>query len=397
MRARIDLDAVLLYAVQFSTFLIAVTNILSLQNGFGGIWRSFAFYARFFACCVNAVVLLLDFMRRGTVNLVSAKIAIILLYVCGVAFLVYRLSFLRFVGDAMTWPLTYLVFYQYFSRKDFPAGYRRILILLHLLCCLLLVGTVTTLGEEETNPGPVYHAIVYLPMILLLCGKKTKIVLSLFTTILVVVTAKRAGLLALGFGFCGYFVIKTLQSDSAKKKARNIAGIIFLSVALVVVASFFSDISGKIMQRFSSISEDKGSGRLRIWTQILTEYKESTVFEQLFGHGVHSVPGLVRPSGKGIFAHNSYVEFLFDFGVVGVLFLLCLVVNMTWFVWRLFREKKPYAAPAFFALSIIVVFSLTSYCFEESNYIVMIASFWGAARGMRRRERTQLLFDRKVW
>ena len=157
--------------------------------------------------------------------------------------------------------------------------------------------------------------------------------------------------------------------------------VLLLGVMLLFVASYYSDITDKILLRFENISTDQGSGRLRIWQMILSSYASSTPLHKVFGHGIHAVPNFIHPANKYIFAHNSYIEYLFDLGIVGVVLLSLIVLSMIVFLIRLIVEKNKFAPTAAFAVCIIVVFSATSYCFEESNYIMMIAVYWGFIRG----------------
>ena len=74
-------------------------------------------------------------------------------------------------------------------------------------------------------------------------------------------------------------------------------------------------ITGKnLMIRFLNLKEDGGSGRLFIYSELLKLYKNSTLFEMVFGHGYQSTNKYI-----GILAHNDTLQILFDFGFIGFL------------------------------------------------------------------------------
>jgi O-antigen ligase len=207
-------------------------------------------------------------------------------------------------------------------------------------------------------------------------------VLSSFATILVVLSAKRTGLLALVSGFCIYLILMINQGHSSKDKFRSILKIALVGCLIYFIAGHFMDsYLANVLNRFRAISEDKGSGRLIIWYLIISQFKQAPIGAKIFGHGFHAVPNFIRPFGKYIFAHNSYIEFLYDLGIVGAIILLSVVINMGVFLLRLIRDKYEIALPAAFAFCVILAFSFASYCFEESNYIMPIAMFWGIIRG----------------
>ena len=68
-----------------------------------------------------------------------------------------------------------------------------------------------------------------------------------------------------------------------------------------------------------------GAGRTRIWNQVIDYYKASPTREKVLGHGFHSVFYQIRPLGIARYAHNSLLESLYDYGIVGLTLVLIVV------------------------------------------------------------------------
>lgn len=61
------------------------------------------------------------------------------------------------------------------------------------------------------------------------------------------------------------------------------------------------------------------SGRLYTWANYLTAYGRGSTVEHLIGYGPNSWEGLFR-----FYAHNTYVSYVYEFGVIGLVLLIAL-------------------------------------------------------------------------
>ena len=396
IRKHIEIKTSLVYMILLSIMFIAVSYTLSFQAGMPAYWTNITLYFKFFVFFLDVVFLSIHLeQNNGKIDILSIRIYLCLLYIALIAFLVFASSILKLFADGFAWPLTYLVFFQYFKKHDSPQNLKLVVVLCHYICCLFLVRTILTIHLDGTNLGPVYHAIVFLPMILLLCKKKEVFIHSLFTFILLFLSAKRTGLITLILGFSSYFILTIKNQNSQKKKWKVILGVLLLALLLIVFSSFYSVQANYILQRLSSISKDQGSGRFRVWAQIIELVKESPLNKKVFGHGFQAVPYFVHPyktdKDKFLFAHNSYIEILYDLGFVGLVIIVLVVISILCFLLRLIRANSSLAPTAAFAICIVLAFSLTSYFFEESNYIMMISVYWGIIRGKSYKKSTILL------
>ena len=131
-----------------------------------------------------------------------------------------------------------------------------------------------------------------------------------------------------------------------------VAGL-FLLVALGV-DEILSLLPPSVASRFSSLSLDSGAGSLRFeaWEDVLGAYLSSDLIHQLFGHGYGST---MQVTFNGLVAHNTFIEVLYSFGMLGFLaFSLLLLFALI----AAFR-KKNYALVAALVGFYLLIATLT--------------------------------------
>ena len=379
----VELLTALIYIILFFIFLTAITYILVTQDDLtNSSWWKLVRYSKLGITLFCSIYLISHTLRFKTLDIKTVKIFFCLFYISVIGIVTYFPGLFALFSDVFAWPLVYLVFYLYSKKHNDLRHLGVIVPFFHLLICILLVRTfvIRFLGGYA-NPGSVYHAVAFLPMVLLLANKKTKLFLSVFTAVLLFLSAKRTGLIALISGFVCYSLTIVAIQTSTTKKVKKILSIIFFGILIFLIAMYYSNIVDNIFQRFSSISYDQGSGRTVIWQMVIDGFRNSGFIRKMFGHGIQTVPVYLRPFNKHLFSHNSYLEYLYDLGIVGLTFLFLLILGMFISVIRLIKQKNKFAPTAVFVFCIILCFSLFSYCFDESNYILMLSCYWGLMRG----------------
>jgi hypothetical protein len=127
--------------------------------------------------------------------------------------------------------------------------------------------------------------------------------------------ASRAGILTSGAIFL-YFV---LRSEDVKSKASFVFIIIVISLLVYTYASSFV-----IFERFTEDNIETGGGRTNIWETTYDEYLKQDLSKIIWGGGFsHTVMNL----SDGLSTHNNYLEEMFDYGIVGLIIMLILMVS----------------------------------------------------------------------
>lgn len=97
----------------------------------------------------------------------------------------------------------------------------------------------------------------------------------------------------------------------------------------------------------------------------------------MFGHGFQAVYYRLKPYGVDRLAHNSFIEFLYDYGYVGLGIFFGFLATQLIGAIKAIQHKNLHAPEMLYSLLVAVVFGLSSYFFEESTIIVPIAAFGG--------------------
>ena len=126
------------------------------------------------------------------------------------------------------------------------------------------------------------------------------------------------------------------------KLLRTLKTIIVTIVVVVVfynVGKYIDDkFSLNIFSRLFSLSEDGGSGRIDIYSNVWESFKSSSVMNKLFGHGVNAVGTIGAGAEK---AHNDLLEVLYDYGIISFIFVTIFYISMVVEAVRLIKRKSP--------------------------------------------------------
>ena len=379
---RINFEDFLICLLILTITLAAISYILVSQDSLtdSSLWIMVR-YTRLSITIICSVYLISHAIISRKMDYKQVKVFLCLFYAFVVVTLLHYPK-LSSVFDTLAWPLVYLVFYLYC--KDFGSieKFYSFFLFMHTVICLLLVRTIWRQAVGEyANSAAMYHALAFIPLTLYIPKNRFRILLFVFSAILVLLSAKRAGIIALVLGFSGYLLISVVIQSDVKKKARKIFFIIVIGIIVFSIAMYFSSFIDRIVDRFNDLVVDQGSGRGEIWKMVYNDFKKSSLINKVFGHGIQSVLKNIRPFDKALFAHNSFLEYLYDLGIIGLLMLVTIVFNMIVFVIQLIKTKSEVAPSAAYALCIVLCLSMFSYCFEESNFILWLACYWGSIQG----------------
>lgn len=187
---------------------------------------------------------------------------------------------------------------------------------------------------------------------------------------------KKIVFLAMIAGVFAYYISDAVIQKMSKKKINKMLFIMLVVIIAVFVGFYMLENSSlEIMQEFTS-GDETLSGRTLLWERILTSYNGLSFGEKLFGSGMHAVKYKYNPYGLGWYAHNSFIEALYDYGVVGLIFLLVFVfilikkeVEMT--------SKKSSVAPIMAStIPQMLLFASSSYFFEVGQITLLLSYVW---------------------
>ncbi len=125
---------------------------------------------------------------------------------------------------------------------------------------------------------------------------------------------------------------------------RRVIPFLFLGViASVIVAGLPG--SDMLVDRFSQGDVTSANGRLPLWQAAIQEIVTSSPLELLFGHGMnHSLIVTSRVAGQLYSMHNTYLQMLLEFGIVGMSLFVGLHISVLRILWNSKKQLSLYAS-----------------------------------------------------
>ena len=213
----------------------------------------------------------------------------------------------------------------------------------------------------------VYYIVGLLPIILINTIKRYKIVPFLIAFACILMSNKRGAFFIIGAMMVIYFIMPY----GPKKKTNNLMGrFVLVSIALAVAYFFMiwmtSIYDFNMLSRMEQIEEDGGSGRWDRWVYLVSKFfGDYSIVRLLFGYG----SGAVMDLTGGGHAHNDFVEFLFDYGIIALLLYFVLYVALIKEGISMYKHGYLYTREYFCTVAIAIGMSLYSFYAVDCTWI----------------------------
>ncbi len=233
--------------------------------------------------------------------------------------------FVIHLGLSLLWLFLYSFFYRF--PQDYPKAYKTARIFLQVLAYVYIgisiyasyiIRNVIQSGTGVLSTS--YYVLLFLPVALSAENKYYKYITTLAIIVTVFMSFKRGSIIALFAMICFYIYASGRQKRNSTVLIKLIAAVALL-VVIVIVAD--KAVGGKILERFSSENLQDGSGRSEIYSTALSIFESRGFLYQLTGSGCSSTSRLL-----GISAHNEWLEFALDYGIIGCVLYANLFVQM---------------------------------------------------------------------
>lgn len=191
-----------------------------------------------------------------------------------------------------------------------------------------LIGSFFTMYlmsiSEEHQNASAYLLLWCFPILLMFRQTIFVRLVEILSIVSIILTIKRGAIIALLvfilFYILGYVYVET----NFKRKSR----IVITGIVFFLTSSFIIFLN---QDRFTERFEDTtGSGRDIVYTALIDKYLSSDIGNLVFGYGVNGVERYIgyflsgRSEKMGPAAHSDLLQYMFDFGLLGVLFILML-------------------------------------------------------------------------
>ena len=224
---------------------------------------------------------------------------------------------------------------------------------------------------DEAHLGTSYYTLFLLPTILLSPNKWIKYIAIAITSIVIISSFKRGGLIALVLGLVAYlFVKEVLLEHKITKLILFVIIVIVLFVALIYIDNAMGNI---ISQRIHNIQEDGGSGRDRVWATTWNMICQSPPEYLIFGHGYNAV---LKDSPLGLSAHNDFLEVLYNYGIICFIPYIFLHIRLIQQIFTAIKSKDYRAMIMAFTCVTFILMSMISHVIVYP-WAALIALSWG--------------------
>jgi O-antigen ligase len=262
---------------------------------------------------------------------------------------------------------TLILFYFFGRKSDFESDYGTLVVTYYILAFLSILAMFRfRTGIMLKGDGANVYYVLGLTPIVLAKTKKRKIIPIIVLFVAIVLTGKRAGLLAAVAMLIAYYLIQAAIRSSYTQTLKVIFSLIFITLALYfVMKRLDAEFGLNIIDRLEKLNTDGGSGRDIRWQYAIGLIRQSSLLELLFGNRM-SFSGITG----GLHVHNDFLEILFDYGVIGIILYILFYLYLIKEAISMVKNKYTYSGE--FAASIIIslFLALFSFYFIDDTYIV---------------------------
>lgn len=262
-----------------------------------------------------------------------------------------------------------------------------------LVCLLAIYWGISTLnvgnyiayinvkdGDYDVSENISVFILITMPLVMLFNNRVLKWFILILTMIVVLMTARRTATICFVF-VLALNIIQELRTSNESKgllKRRVLPILIVAGVAYVIqwlLTGNFADALERTLSRFGEIRDDNGSGRSLLYADVWRSLSESNFLEIVFGHGYLGVNRVIGHTA----AHNDFLEYLYDFGLIGLVFLVSLHVYVIKQIIMLYRRRHWLSFSYAASYCIFFFYGMFGNIIIYPQYFLTIPVYWGVA------------------
>lgn len=289
------------------------------------------------------------------------------------------------------WATHFLIYYIIASKTALDE--RRIVSTFSILAMLASFLVMVLFNSRNVAEGGVgftgglnssYFVICLLPWVFLIQKKRLKFVLLAVAIVAVFLSMKRTAIIVLALQLLLFFIFNGV----GKTRRGAFRKLLITGASLLVLFYIFTYISSTyldngIQTRFEMAEDDDMGGRPFIWGVLLEKFDNSSFFYKLIGHGADS---FLQDGGIELSAHNDYFETLYDFGILGLSFLIFFIISLFMKIKNVMRYNKERGTSFTLGVVALVVIMFSSHLlFIHPCQVVFVSAILGYTIGLNER------------
>jgi hypothetical protein len=381
------------------SFLSLYTSFINMGYATG---TTFGGYVALVIKYVIVLVMLLGLLRNK-VGLTKGKLSKSIFIWAAYAFVITTLFMMgqwqKVYIELLWWVLLFFFFsdvaYRDACDKEltrFVHWYLPILFIGNLV--VYIFGWLSTngmMGFATVSLNHYFYVGLLLPFLFLIKNKGLKYTLFTLGFVASLISYKRSSII---FAFALFILLiytDFVKTASHRKGAMSgIIGVLLLGgVMLFSYNKIDALTNGYISRRFEQTAEDGGSGREERYENTIERYMALPFPNKIIGIGFDGVRNKFNTNDSdienGASAHNDFLEMLCDFGVIGLLLYLVVVINLLRMIKRCKKISETLYDANVAGLIVFFVMSMVSHLFLYGSYFGYLAILWGFSNGTQRR------------
>lgn len=299
-------------------------------------------------------------------------------------------NFLITILKSCLWGVSFLLFYYLLGNS--PYEYQKKLvrgfwIIGAISLCALINTKLHPVIEYDVDylvgDNNVFYFISVVPWLLLSRNNKNRLfAIALLLCVSFISLKRSAVIIALGCSSI-YLINEYIRKSKSKLFVMlTVAALLFFLYFMVKNQAAVVNVE----ERFDSIGDDEGSGRIEIFGYVYRMFFDSDIISKLFGHGYN----MVTVKTLGTSAHNDFLEVLYDYGIVGLVLYFSLHYQIFKTVIRLYKARSSYFISYAISWIIFIIMSLFSHLIIYPTYFCSLLAFWAYIESLKNNNVNQL-------
>lgn len=247
-------------------------------------------------------------------------------------------SSLIHLGLSFWWIMSYMFFYNFLKKN--PSSFNLIVLLFTIVLVFYLWATIFAsrniaimYDRDFAVLNLSYYILVLIPFVFFIKRKIIRNILIVLSILIVVFSMKRGAIIILPLMF---LMRSYTEAKLSNKNLSNLTRAIFFGILFIIAIVYIDNIADNILlERFTREQLTDGSGRREIYSIVINNLSTRFWPTYLIGSGSGSSVKLI---GTG--AHNEWLEFLYSFGVFGVILYFVFCVSLVKRYLSLLKEKN---------------------------------------------------------
>lgn len=234
--------------------------------------------------------------------------------------------------------------------------------------------------EDRVQSNMIYWSALLIPYLFLIPDYARRNLLVIAMMLVVAFSLKRSAFI---YGTFAILLIIWNKWSVDKNLLRALIFVIFMTTLAFAFFSISESMENSTISRFENFSEG-GDVRSDIYEIVWEKFLLKTPMEKFFGNGYQSTlfGGITEDLGFTKTAHDDFLEVLCDYGIIGLIIYILLIVRIIKTVIKSRKIDNKVFLVNLQVLATFIVMSTISHLIIYPSYFAFLTAWWGINEGL---------------